>query len=217
MVADISQASTLPVGPTRFAARIVWLPAPQARSRTRMPGRTPAISMSVSVADDSPAENSRSHFAQPGAAFSQVLRSSDFEALSAISESCFSGCIAMSPKRVSTLQWSVEKNLDSTRWLKSISGADPPRTAVPSLRRRRLRHVGALNSILSALGQKRTCGVLKVMSDLHLKADIAFRALTTDFNRFDRPLFRNPDGFAAIHTSLLFRRHSWRRHVGDPI
>src|SRR5262245_5363460 len=94
MVADISQASTLPVGPTRFAARIVWLPAPQARSRTRMPGRTPAISMSVSVADDSPAENSRSHFAQPGAAFSQVLRSSDFEALSAISESCFSGCIA---------------------------------------------------------------------------------------------------------------------------
>src|SRR5215475_4379894 len=132
MVADISQASTLPVGPTRFAARIVWLPAPQARSRTRMPGRTPAISMTVSVADDSPAENSRSHFAQPGAAFSQVLRSSDFEALSAISESCFSGCIAMSPKRLSTLQWSVEKNLDSARCLKSISGADPPRTAVPS-------------------------------------------------------------------------------------
>src|SRR5262249_52683201 len=82
MVADISQASTLPVGPTRFAARIVWLPAPQARSRTRMPGRTPAISISVSVADDRPAENSRSHFAQPGAAFSQLLRSSDFAEVS---------------------------------------------------------------------------------------------------------------------------------------
>src|SRR5215472_8639969 len=78
MVADMSQATTLPPGPTRFAAWMVWLPAPQARSRTRMSGRMPAISMSVSVAGESPAENSRSHFAQPGAAFSQVLRSSDF-------------------------------------------------------------------------------------------------------------------------------------------
>src|SRR5215467_1048130 len=77
MVADMSQATTLPLGPARLAASIVWLPAPQARSRTRMPARMPAISMSVSVADNRPAENSRSHFAQPGAAFSQVLRSSD--------------------------------------------------------------------------------------------------------------------------------------------
>src|SRR5262249_29974649 len=102
MVADISQASTLPVEPTRFAARIVWLPAPQARSRTRMPGPMPAISMSVSVADDRPAENSRSHFAQPGAAFSQVSRSLDFDALSDVSEASFPDFIAI-PEGVSTL------------------------------------------------------------------------------------------------------------------
>src|SRR5262245_26155575 len=94
MVADISQASTVPVDPTRFAARIVWLPAPQARSRTRMPGRMPAISMSVLVADDRPLENSRSHFAQPGAAFSQVLRSSDFVEVSAVPETRFSEVIS---------------------------------------------------------------------------------------------------------------------------
>src|SRR5262249_51643760 len=64
--------------------RTVWLPAPHARSRTRMPGPMPAISMSVSVADDRPAENSRSHFAQPGAAFSHVLRSSGFAEVSAV-------------------------------------------------------------------------------------------------------------------------------------
>jgi len=53
------------------------------------------------------------------------------------------------------------------------------------------------------------------MPALPLKADVAFRALTTDFSRFGRPLFRNPDWLAAICASLLFRRRSWRRHVGD--
>src|SRR5215468_7726379 len=105
MVADISQASTLPVGPTRFAARIVWLPAPQARSRTRMPRRMPAISMSVSVAGDRPAENSRSHFAQPGAAFSQVLRSSDFAEVSAVSETRFSEVIGFPANVRSVASW----------------------------------------------------------------------------------------------------------------
>src|SRR5215468_9299219 len=55
------------------------------------------------------------------------------------------------------------------------------------------------------------------MSALALKADVAFCALTTNFSPFGRPLFRHPDWFAAICASLLFRRHSWRRHVGDPI
>jgi len=50
-----------------------------------------------------------------------------------------------------------------------------------------------------------------------LKVVVAFRALTTDFSRVGRPAFRHPDWFAAIGASLLFRRHSWRRHVGDPI
>jgi len=50
-----------------------------------------------------------------------------------------------------------------------------------------------------------------------LKAVVAFRALTTDFSRVGRPLFRHPDWFAAIRASLPFRRHSWRRHVDDPI
>jgi hypothetical protein len=49
------------------------------------------------------------------------------------------------------------------------------------------------------------------------KADVAFRALTTDFSRVGRPLFRHPDWFAAIDASMLFRRHPWRRHIGDPI
>jgi len=31
------------------------------------------------------------------------------------------------------------------------------------------------------------------MSALPLKMDVAFRALTTDFSRFGRPLFRHPD------------------------
>src|SRR5262249_46111178 len=105
MVADISQASTLPVGPTRFAAWMVWLPAPQARSRTRMPGRMPAISMSVSVAGDRPAENSRSHFAQPGAAFSQVLRSSDFAEVSAVLETRFSEVIGFPANVRSVASW----------------------------------------------------------------------------------------------------------------
>src|SRR5215831_17917851 len=96
MVADMSQATTLPLGPARLAASIVWLPAPQARSRTRMPARMPAISMSVSVADNRPAENSRSHFAQPGAAFSQVLRSSDFAEVLAVLETPFSEVIVAS-------------------------------------------------------------------------------------------------------------------------
>src|SRR5262249_51203769 len=73
---------------------MVWLPAPQARSRTRMPALMPAISMSVSVTDDRPAENSRSHFAQPGAAFSQVLRSSDFAEEAAVLETRFSEVIS---------------------------------------------------------------------------------------------------------------------------
>src|SRR6188474_3841279 len=68
---------------------MVWFPAPQAKSRTRMPERMPAISMSVSVGADRPAENAFSHFAQPGAAFSQVLRSSDFVAVSTVLET---GC-----------------------------------------------------------------------------------------------------------------------------
>jgi hypothetical protein len=67
------------------------------------------------------------------------------------------------------------------------------------------------------LGQKQTCAAQKPMSALPLKMDVAFRALTTDFSRFGRPLFRNPDWLAAIRAPLLFRRHSWRRHVGDPI
>ena len=46
--------------------------------------------MSVSVAADRPAENSFSHFAQPDAAFSQVPRSSDFVAVSAVRETGFS-------------------------------------------------------------------------------------------------------------------------------
>ena len=52
--------------------------------------------MSVSVAGDRPAENSFSHFAHPGAAFSQVPRSSDFVAVSAFSETCLPGFIATS-------------------------------------------------------------------------------------------------------------------------
>src|SRR6185436_9870732 len=94
MVADISQATTLPLGPTRLAVWMVWFPAPQAKSRTRIPVRMPAISMSVLVAADSPAENSFSHFAQPGAAFSQVLRSSDFVAVPAVLETGFSEVIS---------------------------------------------------------------------------------------------------------------------------
>src|SRR5512132_1635143 len=104
MVAEISQATTPPSGPTRLAASMVWLPAPQAKSRTRIPGRMPAASRSVSVAVDSPAENMCSHFAQPGAAFSQVWRSSDFNA-SAISDACFSDCIANPPEAVRTFRW----------------------------------------------------------------------------------------------------------------
>src|SRR5689334_13817312 len=90
----MSHAITLPEDPTRLAARMVWLPAPHAKSRTRMPGRIPAISMSVSVADDRPAENSRSHFAQPDAAFSQVLRNSDFAEVSAGPDTRFSEVIS---------------------------------------------------------------------------------------------------------------------------
>src|SRR5262245_49312510 len=90
MVADISQATKLPLGPTRLAVWMVWFPAPQAKSRTRMPGRIAAISISVSVAADRPAEKLFSHFAQPGAAVSQVLRSSDFVAVSAALETGFS-------------------------------------------------------------------------------------------------------------------------------
>src|SRR5512144_1118924 len=84
----------LPLGPTRLAVWMVWFPAPQAKSRTRMPVRMPAISISVSVAADRPAEKSCSHFAQPGAAFSQVLRSSDFVAVSAALETGFSEVIS---------------------------------------------------------------------------------------------------------------------------
>src|SRR5262245_8099188 len=115
MVADISQASTLPVGPTRFAARIVWLPAPQAKSRTRMPVWIPAISMSVSVAVDRPAENLCSHLAQPGAAFSQVSRSWDFDALSGASEACFPDFIAAS-EGVSTLRMNSLLSKESRAW-----------------------------------------------------------------------------------------------------
>src|SRR5262245_29068950 len=97
MVTEISQATTPPSGPTRLAASMVWLPAPQAKSRTRIPVRIPAASRSVSVAVDNPAENICSHFAHPGAAFSQVWRSSDFKT-SAVSEPCFSDCIASPPK-----------------------------------------------------------------------------------------------------------------------
>src|SRR5262249_195923 len=68
---------------------------------------------------------------------------------------------------------------------------------------------------MSALGEKRTFATQTGMSAL--PPNVAFRALTTDFSRFGRPLFRHPDWFAAIRASLLFRRHSWRRHVGDPI
>src|SRR4029453_12470646 len=49
MVEEISQATTPPSGPTRLAASMVWLPAPQAKSRTRIPGRLPAASRSVPV------------------------------------------------------------------------------------------------------------------------------------------------------------------------
>jgi len=70
-------ATTFPFGPTRLAAWILWLPAPQPRSRTRIPGRTSAISMSNSVAMERPAEKDSSHFAQPGAADSHVLQTSD--------------------------------------------------------------------------------------------------------------------------------------------
>jgi hypothetical protein len=59
-----------------------------------MPGWIPAISMSVSVASDRPAENTCSHFAQPGAAISQALRSSDFDAVSAGIEAWFADFIA---------------------------------------------------------------------------------------------------------------------------
>jgi hypothetical protein len=59
-----------------------------------MPGRIAAISISVSVTADRPAENSFSHFAQPGAAFSQVVRSSDFVAVSAVLETAFSEVIS---------------------------------------------------------------------------------------------------------------------------
>lgn len=58
---------------------------------------TSAKSMSVSVAADRPAENSCSHFAQPGAAFSQVLRSSDFAAVSAVLETRFSEVTSFLP------------------------------------------------------------------------------------------------------------------------
>src|SRR5262249_33193967 len=44
------------------------------------------------------------------------------------------------------------------------------------------------------------------MSTLPPKADIPLRALTTDFSRIGRPLFRHPDWFAAIGASLLFHR-----------
>ena len=70
---------------------------------------------------------------------------------------------------------------------------------------------------MSAMGQKRTYAVQKDMFASPLKADVAFRALTTDFSRVGRPLLRHPDWFAAIGASLLLRRHSWRRYVGDPI
>src|SRR5688572_4543159 len=63
---------------------MLWLPAPQATSRTRIPDRIAAISISVSVTSERPAENNPSHFAQPDAADSQVLRSSRFDVLSAI-------------------------------------------------------------------------------------------------------------------------------------
>ena len=55
------------------------------------------------------------------------------------------------------------------------------------------------------------------MSALPLNMDVTFSALTTDFSRFGRPLFCDPDWLAAIRAPLLFRRHSWRRHLGDPI
>jgi hypothetical protein len=58
--------------------------APQARSRIRIPGRIPAMSISASVALERLSANTCSHFAQPGAADSHVLRSSDFNESSAI-------------------------------------------------------------------------------------------------------------------------------------
>ena len=77
MVAEISLATTVPFDPTRFAAWMLWLPAPQAISKTRISGRTSAISMSISVALEKLLTNAYSHSAQPGAAASQVFRSSD--------------------------------------------------------------------------------------------------------------------------------------------
>ena len=95
----------------------------------------PAISISVSVAADRPAENSFSHFAQPGAAFSQVLRSSDFVVASAVLETGFSEGISF-PAHVrrplsnrtyrARLANFVTKNLNSARCSKSISGTDRP-------------------------------------------------------------------------------------------
>src|SRR5689334_15049913 len=65
---------------------MLWLPAPQARSRTRIPDRTPAMSISISVPPERPAENACSHFAHPGAADSHVLRSWDFDVLPAMKQ-----------------------------------------------------------------------------------------------------------------------------------
>src|SRR5262245_55490109 len=69
----------------------------------------------------------------------------------------------------------------------------------------------------AALGQKQTCAVHQAMSALPQKVDVAFRTLTTDLSRLGRPLFRHPDCFAAIRTSLLFRLLSWCPHVSGRI
>ena len=163
----------LPLGPTRLAVWIGWFPAPQAKSRTRRPVRMPAISISVSVAADRPAENSFSHFAQPGAAFSQVLRSSDFVVASAVLETGFSEGISF-PAQVrrplsnrtyrARLANFVTKNLNSARCSKSISGTDRPDYRCTFCVGKRPRQVGAARNklrskLMSALGQKRTCAV----------------------------------------------------------
>src|SRR5262249_43657617 len=88
-------------------------------------------------------ENSRSHFAQPGAAFSQVLRSSDF----AESEIM----VATSLVRVFTLP------------LMSAGAETMSKEALAGI---------VVPSGMSALGQKQTSRHLQPMSALPPKADI---------------------------------------------